>query len=215
MIVKIAPLSASELQLLLGALKAANANEKVSDSELLAFEKKALKYIADRRRNRIGLGARHIWGNAEKMDLAVLRKIWIEAGKGGVGGISEYRSKRGMFCPIPPISLPSKNPMVVVHSRSDFFDWLFARAVANSQWLLFVKCQLCGKVHLRRRARVESRYCTKKCQKAAGLEKILAGADQIDFEAWLLKQPETLPGRLQMQLARIEKSKSAPRKSLG
>jgi hypothetical protein len=37
---KIAPLSASELQLLLGALKAANANDKVSDSELLAFEKK-------------------------------------------------------------------------------------------------------------------------------------------------------------------------------
>jgi hypothetical protein len=144
--------------------------------------------------------------------LVQVRKIWIEAGKGCVRRISEFRSKRGMFCPIPPVSLPSKNPMVIVDSRSDFIDWLFARAVANSQWLLFVKCRLCGKVNLRCRARVESLYCTKKCQQAAGLEKILAGANQTDFEAWLLKQPEPLPGRLQMQLARIENSKETLRK---
>ena len=215
MIMKITPLSASELRLLLGALKAANASEKVSDSELMAFEKKALKYIADRRRNRIALAARHVWDNTEKMDLAVQRKIWIEAGKDCVRGISEFRSKRGMFCPIPPVSLPLKNPMVIVRSRSDFVDWLFARAVANSQWLLFVKCRLCGKVNLRRRARVESLYCTEKCQQAASLERMLAGADQTDFEAWLLKQPEPLPGRLHMQLARVEKSKSALRKTVG
>jgi hypothetical protein len=149
------------------------------------------------------------------MDLAMLRKIWIEVGKDYVRGTSEFRSKRGMFCPIPPVSLPLKNPMVIVRSRSDFVDWLFAGAVANSQWLLFVKGRLCGKVNLRRRARVEFLYCTEKCQQAAGLEKMLAGADQTDFEAWLLKQPEPLPGRLQMQLASIAKSKPAPQKHLG
>jgi hypothetical protein len=215
MIIKIAPLSASESQLLLGALKAANAHEKVSESELLAFDKKALKYIADRRRNRTVLTDRNTWSDAEKIGVAGLRKIWIEAGKDGMYAISQGRSGRGVFCPIPPISLPSKNPMVIVDSRSHFFDWLFARAVANSQWLLFVKCRLCGKVGLRRRAKVESLYCSTKCQQQASLERMLAGADQTDLQAWLVNQPDPLPGRLQMQLARIEESKSTPGKAPG
>jgi len=68
---------------------------------------------------------------------------------------------------------------------------------------------------MRRRAKVESLYCSEKCQQDASLDKMLEGADQTDFEAWLLKQPQPLPGRLQMQLTRIEKSRSATRKTLG
>jgi hypothetical protein len=215
MIMKIARLSASELGLLVGALKAANASEKVSEAELLALEKKALDYIADRQRNRVGLIGGHVWGDARNMGHAVLRKIWMEAGEDEVAWISGRRSEHGVPCPIPPIWLPMKNPMVIVSCRSDFIDWLFARAVANSQWLLFVKCRLCAKINLRRRAKVESAYCSTKCQQQSSREKWFAGNDHTDFEAWLLKQPEPLPGRLQMQLARIEKSKSASRKSLG
>jgi hypothetical protein len=215
MIMQIPPLSASELRLLLGALKAANASEKVSESELLELEKNALDYIADRRRNRIGLVGGHVWGDAEKIGHAVLRNIWIDAGKEEVGWISGRRSEHGVPCPIPPIWLPLKNPMVIVSCRSDFIDWLFARAVANSQWLLFVKCRLCAKINLRRRAKVESAYCSTKCQQQANREKWFEGNEHVDFEAWLLKQPEPLPARLQMQLARIEKSKSVPRKPLG
>jgi hypothetical protein len=212
---KIAPLSRGELQLLLGALKAANANEKLSESDLLAFEKKALQYIANRRRNRTVLPKRNTWGDAEKIGVAGLRNIWIDAGQDGITAISQGRKGPGVFCPIPPISLPLKNPMVIVSSRSQFFDWLFARAVANSQWLRFVKCRFCGRVGLRHRAKAENAYCSGKCQRNAGLEKILAGADQTDFEAWLVKEPGPLPGRLQMQLARIEKSRSATQKTPG
>ena len=66
MILKLAPLSASELQLLLDALRLANANEKIPDSEIVSFEKRVLKYIAATRRNRIGFQDRKKWDDAEK-----------------------------------------------------------------------------------------------------------------------------------------------------
>jgi hypothetical protein len=123
-----------------------------------------------------------VWDDAEKMGATAVRNSWAGAGGYAVLVISQGRNRLGAFWPIPPMSLPCKNPFVLVNSRLDFFNWLFARAVANSQWLLFVKCQLCGKVNLRRRARVESLYCTEKCQRDAGMEKLLAGKAETDLE---------------------------------
>src|SRR6202041_2802761 len=182
MILKLAPLSASELQVLLDALRLANANKKIPNSEIVSFEKRVLKYMAATRRNRIGFQDQKKWEDEKKRGPAAVRNSWAAAGGYAVLVISQGRNRLGAFWPIPPISLPSKNPFVLVNSRLDFFNWLFARAVANSQWLLFVKCQLCGKVNLRRRARVESLYCTEKCQRDAGMEKLLAGKAETDLE---------------------------------
>jgi hypothetical protein len=205
MILKLAPLLTSELKLLADALRLANTSEKIPDSEILDFEKQALGYIAATRRNRIGFQGRKIWDSAEKMGTAAVRASWAAAGRNALWIISQGRNPVGVFCPIPPISLPSKNPIVLVGSRSDFFDWLFARAVANSQWLGFVKCKLCGKIKLRRRARVGSTYCSPKCQRDAGIERLLAGKDETDLEKWLVNLPKPLPARFKMQAARLEK----------
>lgn len=64
------------------------------------------------------------------------------------------------------IGLPARKPPVILTDLSDLANWLLARAVANRQHLRFVKCvrEDCGKFGLRRRARADSKYCSRACQ---------------------------------------------------
>jgi hypothetical protein len=206
MILNIAPLSATELQLLLSAMKLANLDEKVSQAEAIAIEQRMRSYIAARRRNRVAFARWNRWGDAGKMELAALRKIWADAGEFGIRAVVDGRSFPFVLCPIPILSLPLKKPMAIISDRSDLFNWLFARAVANSQRLLFVKCKLCRKVGLRRRARVKTDYCSTKCQTDAALAKVIGWKkDEADLRVWLTKLPEPRPPKFEWQLDLIEK----------
>jgi len=208
---KIPPLTPNELKLLLNVLRAANPDprEKFSKGQLWALETGVRNYVKNSR-GRVIINPRElIWGEKGKTPETFLRGRWSEAGSRFLGSIVSHRDKLGFYCPMPAIGLPSHTPAVFVHNRDQFVDWFVARAVANRQWLRFVKCQDCHKVGLRHRGKKESKYCNEDCQKKASLAQLLRkDRDTGDFETFLAKDGGRSP-RFELELANIQRSKKS------
>jgi hypothetical protein len=204
MVLNIAPLSKAELKLLLSILRVANPDEKTSAEELLKAEKSARNYIRNPR-GRVRLVSRHIWGDPTNIKDTALRELWAQACSLCINWVIQVRSEGGGYFPFPMVLLPSRDQRVAINSREQFVEWMFARAIANGQWLRFVKCELCGKIALRDRARSENRYCTTVHQKVANLEQMMWKKHPEEFRAWLHKQPDEKAPRLKkILLAALE-----------
>lgn len=92
------------------------------------------------------------------------------------------RGKPGWYCYLPAIGLPLKKHLVSISTPRDLVNWLIARAAAHGQLLRLVFCVRHKRFALRERGRIDSKYCSRECQRQADKEqrtKRYAGTRQL------------------------------------
>ena len=62
------------------------------------------------------------------------------------------------------IGVPAHRPPVLLNEPADLVNWLVLRGFANGQLARFVRCDLCMKFGLRKRAKKQARFCSSRCQ---------------------------------------------------
>lgn len=214
-------LSPKEMQLILEILNA----DTTSDSKLAKLKKLQGKCDAFMRRTkRIVVGsvqafqsqAANVSASKKKEILANrLRAKWRDAKAPLRQVIADKRDEPGFYCWLPPILLPAKEPIVLIYRLRDLVYWFLARAVANRQHLLFVRCQHCEKFGLRKRGRQDTKYCSSACQLNANLDQKAKKytdpfprkvKEQLRLEQ-LNRRPKTrggLPGPLAMEYLKLD-----------
>jgi|GEM_PF-2632705 len=154
------PLKKAELQFVLDVLNASAGRD--SATRLRDLDAAGMKFSEKALRGKLAIEPWH-YGKIPSDHQIVIQCSAAQRSIASV--VVEQRSLGGFFFDLR-IGLPAHKPPVILTDLSDLANWLLARAVANKQHLRFVKCMRedCGKFGLRRRARADSRYCSRSCQ---------------------------------------------------
>lgn len=163
--ITLAPLSKKELDFVLEILNL-ETHKPEGPKALANIEGKTAEYSVRAYGKYLPRGTK-VWVNADGDEpLHSLRNRWALAQQTFHSAIVDQRNRSGLFCHLPAIGLPVVKPPALIRDPEDLSLWLVARAVANGQHRLFVKCarKECGRFGRRKRARASSRYCSEECR---------------------------------------------------